>query len=50
MEVPYEVSKLKINANAEDSKSKVSISNPDLVAEETTQVKVIVTAENGNES
>ena len=48
MEVPYEVSKLKINANAEDSKSKVSISNPDLVAEETTQVKVIVTAENGS--
>ena len=48
MEVPYEVSKLKISANAEDAKAKVNISNPELVAEETTQVRVIVTAENGS--
>ncbi|MBO4601367.1 MAG: cadherin-like beta sandwich domain-containing protein [Bacilli bacterium] len=47
MEVPFATSKLKISANPEDPKSKVSISNPDLVAEETTAVKVTVTAENG---
>lgn len=48
MEVPFETSKLKISATAEDQKSTVSISNPDLVAEETTTVSVKVTAENGS--
>ena len=47
MEVPFATSKLNISAKAEDPKSKVNISNPDLVAEEVTQVKVTVTAENG---
>lgn len=47
MEVPFSVSKLNISANPEDPKSKVTISNPDLVAEETTAVKITVTAENG---
>ena len=47
MEVPYATSKLKLSATAEDSKANVSISNPDLVAEETTTVKITVTAENG---
>ena len=47
MEVPYSTSKLKLSATAEDAKAKVSISNPDLVAEEVTDVKITVTAENG---
>lgn len=48
--VPYEVSSLKISADAEDSKAKVSISgNNNLVAEETTDVTVTVTAENGSQ-
>lgn len=46
--VPYSISSLTINAKAEDAKAKVSISNNNLVAEETTAVKVIVTAENGS--
>lgn len=48
VEVPYEVSKLNINATPNDSKAKVSISNPDLVAEEVTKVIIKVTAENGS--
>lgn len=48
IEVPYEVSKLNINAVANDSKAKVSVSNPDLVEEETTKVTIKVTAENGS--
>lgn len=48
MEVPFSVDKLKISAKAEDPKSQVNISNPDLVAEETTTVKITVTAENGS--
>lgn len=49
MSVPYSVSSLNIKATAEDSKAKVSISNQDnLVAEETTNVKITVTAENGS--
>lgn len=46
--VPYSISSLTINAKAEDAKAKVTISNNNLVAEETTVVKVIVTAENGS--
>lgn len=48
MEVPFTTDKLKISAKAEDPKAKVNIYNPDLVAEETTVVKVTVTAENGS--
>ena len=48
IEVPYEVSSLKIDATAEDSKSKVNISNNNLISEETVKVKVTVTAENGS--
>ena len=48
IEVPFEVTKLNINAKAEDSKSKVNISNPDLISEEVVLVKVTVTAENGS--
>lgn len=47
MDVPFSTTKLNISATAEDAKSKVTISNPDLVAEEVTTVKVTVTAENG---
>ena len=47
LSVPYEISKLNINASASDDKSKVSIHNPDLVAEGTTTVTIKVTAENG---
>lgn len=46
--VPYEVSSLKIDATAEDSKSKVNITNNSLISEETVNVKVVVTAENGS--
>ena len=45
--VPYEVSKLELSAVAADSKAKVSISNPSLVANGTTKATVTVTAENG---
>lgn len=48
MEVPYDVSKLDLSAKAEDSKATVNINNPELVAEETTDVTVTVTAENGS--
>lgn len=48
MEVPFSVSSLDIKAVADDSKSKVSIANNKLVAEAITDVKIIVTAENGS--
>lgn len=48
--VPYEVENLNITANAEDSKAKVTISgNNNLVAEETSDVTITVTAENGSQ-
>ncbi|MHB8962391.1 MAG: cadherin-like beta sandwich domain-containing protein [Saccharofermentanales bacterium] len=46
-EVPFSVVKLDISAAAEDSKAKVSISNPSLIPGGTTNVTVTVTAENG---
>lgn len=46
MEVPFETSKLNIKAEAEDANAKVSINNPDLVAEKTTTVTIKVTAQN----
>lgn len=47
--VPYSVSNLDIKAVAEDSKASISISgNKDLVAEETKDVTITVTAENGS--
>lgn len=49
LSVPFSVNNLNIKANPEDNKAKVSIQNQDnLVAEETTTVKVVVTAENGS--
>lgn len=45
--VPFSISSLKINAKAEDSKSKVSISNTSINAEETKDINITVTAENG---
>lgn len=47
-EVPYEVSKLEITAVANHSGAKVSINNPTLTPNETTQVTVTVTAESGS--
>lgn len=46
--VEYEVSKLDITAMANHSGAKVSISNPTLAVNDTTTVKVTVTAENGS--
>lgn len=49
LSVPYSVSSLKVSAKAEDSKAKISITGQnDLVAEETRDVKIHVTAENGS--
>lgn len=48
LSVPYSINKLNINATPNDSKSVVTLYNPELVAEETTQVKITVKAENGN--
>lgn len=47
LSVAYEISKLNINAQASDSKAKVTIVNPNLIAEEVTNVLVKVVAENG---
>lgn len=47
VEVPYNITKLNISADAADEKAKVTINNPDLVAESTTSVTIRVTAENG---
>ena len=46
--VPYSIANLSINARAEDSKSNVNISSTALTAEETTDVRITVTAENGS--
>lgn len=46
-EVPFSVSKLDIQAVVSDSKAKVSINNPTLTPDATTEVTVTVTAENG---
>ena len=46
--VPYSISNLKVNAKTEDEKAKISITNTNLTAEETTDVKIVVTAENGS--
>ena len=49
LDVPYSISNLSVTAKAEDTKSKVTVSgNNNLVAEETTQVTITVTAENGS--
>ena len=45
---PYSISNLKVNAKTEDEKAKISITNTNLTAEETTDVKIVVTAENGS--
>ena len=45
--VPFSVDNLKVNYKTQDGKSKVSISDTALVAEETRAVYVTVTAENG---
>ena len=47
--VPFEVSKLDISAKAKDSKAKVSIDNPELKVNGTTQVTITVKAESGKE-
>lgn len=47
MNVSYDVSKLDLEVVAADSKSNVSISNPDLTPEGETKVTIKVTAENG---
>lgn len=46
--VPFAVSNLKIDAKAEDAKSRVSITNNNLISEETVRVRIDVTAENGS--
>ncbi len=47
--VPFEVTNLDVNAQTNDSKSKVSVSgNSDFISEETKNVVVRVTAENGS--
>lgn len=48
IEVPFSVTKLDLSAKAEDSKSKLNISNPDLISEEVVLVRIVVTAENGS--
>lgn len=45
--VPFNVGSLQVNATPQDSKSKVSVSDTTLVAEETRAIHVTVTAENG---
>lgn len=47
-EVPFEVSKLDVKAEANDGKAKVSINSPSLTPNGTTNVTVTVTAENGS--
>lgn len=46
--VPYSISNLKVNAKTEDEKAKINITNTNLTAEGTTDVKIVVTAENGS--
>lgn len=45
--VPFDVTQLNVTATTADSKATVSISNPNLIPNETINVKVMVTAENG---
>lgn len=45
--VPFATSSVSVNAQAADSKAKVSVSNPQLTAGGTTEIRVTVTAENG---
>lgn len=47
-EVPFEVSKLNISAQANDSKAKVAVNSPNLTPNGTTKATVTVTAENGS--
>lgn len=47
-EVPFEMSKLDVKAQANDGKAKVSINSPNLTPNGTTNVTVTVTAENGS--
>lgn len=47
-EVPFEVSKLDVKAQANDGKAKVSVNSPNLTPNSTTNVTVTVTAENGS--
>ena len=46
--VPFEVSRLNVNATAADSKAKGSVNSPNLIPDATTKVSVTVTAENGS--
>ena len=46
--VPYSVTSLNLKYKVADGKSKVSVHNNELVAEETTNVTITVTAENGS--
>lgn len=46
--VPYEISSLNVNASVEDGTASVSVYNTNLISEETVDVEVIVTAENGS--
>lgn len=48
IEVPYSVSSLNIKYTTNDSKASVRVNNNSLVAEETVNVTVVVTAENGS--
>ena len=47
-EVPFSVSKLEVQAAANDSKASVTVNSPNLVPNGTTNVTVTVTAENGS--
>lgn len=49
LSVPYSISNLSVDAKAEDSKARVTVSgNNGLIAEETKDVTITVTAENGS--
>ena len=48
VEVPYEVTRINISATAEDGKARVNVYSPELIAEETVNATVTVTAENGS--
>jgi len=47
MEVPFAVTRVNFTAYANDSKAKVSVSSPGLIAEQTVTATITVTAENG---
>ena len=46
--VPFEISSLNVNASVEDGTASVSVYNTNLISEETVDVSVTVTAENGS--